>query len=80
MIFITLLLTTLFKLFAAVQEGAHKDVEHAFGVLQSCFAILAHPARFFYTQDMHIIVRVCIILHNMIVEDERDMDLPMDYE
>jgi hypothetical protein len=33
--------------FAKKQEEARKDVEHAFGVLQSCFAIVCGPARFF---------------------------------
>uniref|UniRef100_A0A0D3BRF8 Nuclease HARBI1 n=1 Tax=Brassica oleracea var. oleracea TaxID=109376 RepID=A0A0D3BRF8_BRAOL len=44
-------------LFAQRQEAVQKDVERAFGVLQARFAI---------------IMRACIILHNMIVEDERD--------
>uniref|UniRef100_A0A0D3AYB5 DDE Tnp4 domain-containing protein n=1 Tax=Brassica oleracea var. oleracea TaxID=109376 RepID=A0A0D3AYB5_BRAOL len=44
-------------LFAQHQEAVRKDVERAFGVLQARFTI---------------IMRACIILHNMIVEDERD--------
>uniref|UniRef100_A0A0D3DS15 DDE Tnp4 domain-containing protein n=1 Tax=Brassica oleracea var. oleracea TaxID=109376 RepID=A0A0D3DS15_BRAOL len=44
-------------LFAQHQEAVRKDVERAFGVFQARFAI---------------IMRACIILHNMIVEDERD--------
>ena len=34
------------KLFAMKQEGCRKDVERAFEVLQSRFAIVAGPARF----------------------------------
>ncbi|XP_031261141.1 uncharacterized protein LOC116119340 [Pistacia vera] len=34
------------KLFAMKQEGCRKDVERAFGVLQSRFAIVAGPTRF----------------------------------
>jgi hypothetical protein len=34
------------KYFAEVQEAIRKDVEHVFGVLQSRFAIICGPARF----------------------------------
>ncbi|XP_042472493.1 uncharacterized protein LOC122055180 [Zingiber officinale] len=34
------------KLFAMKQEACRKDVERAFGVLQSCFAIVIGPSRF----------------------------------
>ena len=62
-----------------MQEAARKDVERAFGVLQARFTILANPARFWYTDDLANVMRACIILHNMIVEDERDFPLPMEY-
>nr|XP_023897389.1 uncharacterized protein LOC112009287 [Quercus suber] len=60
------------KLFAKVQEVYRKDVERAFGVLQAQFVIVRGPARFFYHETLQDIMKTCIILHNMIIEDERD--------
>ncbi|XP_057760075.1 uncharacterized protein LOC130980406 [Arachis stenosperma] len=60
------------KLFAQYQEGQRKDVERAFGVLQARFTIIRGPARFWKKKKLANIMRACIILHNMIVEDERD--------
>ncbi|XP_051179362.1 protein ALP1-like isoform X1 [Lolium perenne] len=60
------------KLFAAFQEGARKDVERAFGVLQARWSILRGPARLYDRGDIHNIMIACIILHNMIVEDEKE--------
>ena len=60
------------KLFAQYQEAYRKDIERAFGVLQARFKIIREPARLWDIADLSIIMRSCIILHNMIVEDERD--------
>ncbi len=35
------------------------------------FAIVRGPARFWYVDTLSEIMKACIILHNMIVEDER---------
>ncbi|PNX69090.1 ribosomal protein, partial [Trifolium pratense] len=59
------------KLFAQHQESARKDVERAFGVLQSRFAIIRGPARAWHIDTLKHTIYACIILHNMIVEDER---------
>ena len=59
------------KHFAACQESARKDVERAFGVLQSRFAIVRGPARFWDQETLNYIMKACIIMHNMIIEDER---------
>jgi hypothetical protein len=59
------------KLYAQRQESARKDVERAFGVLQKCWAIIHQPARLWERQELADIMYACIILHNMIVEDER---------
>ncbi|ETN17200.1 hypothetical protein PPTG_21630 [Phytophthora nicotianae INRA-310] len=66
--------------FAKSQEGARKDVERGFGVLQSRWAIVKGPARFWSHKDLCMIMKACIILHNMIVEDERGEGLPYVYD
>uniref|UniRef100_A0A0D3C0K3 DDE Tnp4 domain-containing protein n=1 Tax=Brassica oleracea var. oleracea TaxID=109376 RepID=A0A0D3C0K3_BRAOL len=58
--------------FAKNQEGVRKDVERAFGVLQARFAIVRNPSNLWDKIKKANIMRACIILHNMIVEDERD--------
>ncbi|KAL6549691.1 hypothetical protein OROMI_020179 [Orobanche minor] len=61
--------------FAKVHEALRKDVERAFGILQSRFAIIRGPARYYNQDDLKHIMTVCVIMHNMIVEDERHMYL-----
>jgi hypothetical protein len=63
-----------------MQEGARKDVECGFGVLQSRWAIVKGPARFWSHKNLCMIMKECIILHNMIVEDERGENLPCVYD
>ena len=60
------------KYFANAHEACRKDVERAFEVLQSRFAIVRGPARMWDEDTLHNIMMACIIMHNMIVEDERD--------
>ena len=59
-----------------------KDVERAFGVLQARFAIVYGPTRLFYSEMLQDIMKACVILHNMIFEDERDVNeaVELDYE
>ncbi|XP_062147735.1 uncharacterized protein LOC133856695 [Alnus glutinosa] len=61
------------KHFAKTQESVRKDVERAFGVLQARFAIVQGPTRSFDHEMLKNIMIACIILHNMIVEDERHL-------
>ena len=68
------------KLFAKAQEAYRKDVECAFEVLQARFAIVRGPARFFYQETLQDIIKACIILHNMIIEDERDEVEAVDFD
>lgn len=55
-------------LMASCQEGARKDVERAFGVLQAKWHVLARPCRFWGREKMKVVIMCCIILHNMMVE------------
>uniref|UniRef100_A0A0D3CLL7 DDE Tnp4 domain-containing protein n=1 Tax=Brassica oleracea var. oleracea TaxID=109376 RepID=A0A0D3CLL7_BRAOL len=58
-------------LFAQRQEAARKDVERAFRVLQARFAIVKNPVFSWDKVKIGKIMRACMILHNMIVENER---------
>ena len=67
------------KLFASYQEGERKAVERAFGVLQKRWDIIRHPARLWEREELANIMYACVILHNMIIEDERGIyDIPDD--
>ncbi|XP_010233036.1 uncharacterized protein LOC100835202 [Brachypodium distachyon] len=63
--------------FAKAQEAARKDIERAFGVLQARFAIVRGPAHFWDKKSLSNIMTACVILHNMIIEDERGMNLSL---
>ncbi|XP_074304847.1 uncharacterized protein LOC141639678 [Silene latifolia] len=59
-------------LFAARQESCRKDVERAFGVLQARFAFIKRPCLLWDPNMMGKVPMTCIIMHNMIFEDERE--------
>lgn len=61
-------------MFAEAQEATRKDVQRAFGVLQARFAMVSMPSRRWFIKTLRSIMRCCIILHNMINEDERGDD------
>ena len=47
-------------------------MERAFRVLQARFAIVKNPAILWDKRQIGMVMRTCIILHNMIVENERN--------
>ncbi|CAL2260387.1 unnamed protein product [Prunus armeniaca] len=57
-----------------------KDVERCFGILQTQWLIIQGAARMFDEEVLRSIMMTCIILHNMIVEDEYDYDAAEVYE
>ena len=73
-------------LFTTMHEAIRKDVERGFGVLQARWTMLKMPGRKWSLAKLSKIMHACIILHNMIIEDERhchklcqdmDFDMPM---
>jgi hypothetical protein len=60
--------------FSERQEAVRKDVERCFRVLQSCFAIVRNPSRHWTMPVINDIMHTCCILHNMIVEDEQNVE------
>ncbi|XP_071741381.1 protein ALP1-like [Rutidosis leptorrhynchoides] len=57
------------KYFSKKQAAARKDVERTFGILQGRWHILQQPARAYSVNVMKQMMYTCIILHNIIVED-----------
>nr|XP_043633281.1 uncharacterized protein LOC122604453 [Erigeron canadensis] len=58
------------KFFKKKQESACKGIERAFGVLKKRWKVLNHPAQYWDKELMQDVIYACIILHNMIFEDE----------
>ena len=68
------------RFFSVRQASLRKDVECAFGLLKKRFNILAIPGRSYSQRTLGLIMRACIILHNMIIDDERGQSLDENYE
>lgn len=69
--------------FKRAQESARKDVERAFGVIKARWGIIQKPLRLTTVAHAKEIMYACLILHNMILQDEgraicpqHDPDLP----
>ncbi|XP_071683296.1 uncharacterized protein [Lolium perenne] len=61
------------KRFVKQQDAYMKDLKWTFGVLQSWWAIV--PARTWSIGTMWEVITACVIMHTMIVENERDEGL-----
>jgi hypothetical protein len=61
------------------QASVRKDVQCAFDLLKKRFNILAIPDQSYSQCTLNLIMHACIILHNMIIDDERDGDYDENY-
>ncbi|KAI5008129.1 hypothetical protein ZWY2020_009177 [Hordeum vulgare] len=61
--------------FHNAQVVARKDVERAIGILQSQFAIVRGSSRFWDQNILSYIMVACVIMHNMILENDRGKNL-----
>ncbi|XP_071695261.1 uncharacterized protein [Rutidosis leptorrhynchoides] len=55
--------------FTRFQASSRKDIERAFGVLQGRFHIIRIASRSMSVNRMRRVIECCLILHNMILED-----------
>ena len=69
----------------ATMQGDRKDLERAFRVLQAHWEIVRGAATMWKLETLWQLITCCVILHNMIVEDEgegsaltHDFDKPED--
>ncbi len=53
-----------------MQEVPQKDVERAFGIFQARFAIVHMLAQYWTREDLSLVMKPCIIIHDIIIEDE----------
>ncbi|XP_021993609.1 uncharacterized protein LOC110890320 [Helianthus annuus] len=58
------------KKFAKCQESARKDVERLFSVIKIKWVIIQQPAHAFEQKKLRSIMYACLILHNLIIEDD----------
>jgi len=65
--------------FAKAQEAQRKDIEQAFWVLQSRFAIVYGLARFWDQNTLWHIMTTCVIMRNMIIENKQGQSKDFNY-
>jgi Plant transposon protein/Ulp1 protease family, C-terminal catalytic domain len=68
------------KKFSAWQEGARKDVERGFGVLQCRWQAIEHPIHTHNPEKIPKMISTCLILHNMCVAERVMGDIDALYD
>lgn len=66
-------------MFASKQEAKRKDIERAFGMLQERFHILTRPCKLWSRDAMYSVMKTCVILHNLILDHEKQHALDSTY-
>jgi len=66
------------KRYSGWKEAARKEIECAFGVLQHKFQIITHPIEKWDESRIKQTVHACILLHNMMVQEQIDNDKDLD--
>jgi hypothetical protein len=61
------------------QASVRKDIECDFDLLKKRFNILDVTCRSYSQRTLGLIIRACIILHNMIIDDKRDDNYDNNY-
>ncbi len=61
--------------FAKMQDDLKKDIIKCYNVLQARFAIIQNPCRLWQMDMIYEVMVVYVILHSMIIEDEKDNHL-----
>jgi hypothetical protein len=61
------------------QSLVRKDVKCDFDLLNKRFNILAIPDQTYSQHILDLIMRACIILHNIIIDDEKDVGYDDNY-
>jgi hypothetical protein len=65
--------------FHNAHAAARKDVERVFGILKAQFSIVQGPTRFWDQEVLWYIMNACVIMHNMIVDNEHGQELDYTY-
>lgn len=66
--------------FAKDQASTRKDIERAFGALQTRFTIVHGTSRFWDTTTLTSPMNACVVLHSMIVEDQSGINGDIEYD
>jgi hypothetical protein len=68
------------KHFATIHESTRKDIERTFDMLHTRWIVVRGPTYSWSPEHIGDIMKTCIILHNIIVEDEEHMTLNTSFD